>query len=659
MRFGWAVAGAVLLAAACRDNGPEVSPVVDDGYGGGLPDGFMVFDTQRPAPRFLPGATMTCALASDGAVCPGSGDPLLAERCFQGACVGTYVSPTGNDANPGTRAQPKATIGAALGLATQLAALDTVVKPVQVLVGAGTFAENLDVPDLVDLQGGYEPQTWTRDWMAHVTKLVPSDSRGVRFSVPSMTRDSSRLSGFVVIGAAAGGDVSAITVENGAAPALEHLDVAGGNTPALSAAVTVLGGARPYIFASTLAGGAAAVSFGLRLSGGASVELVESSASGGRGAQQSTGAACIGSCATSRFEDVTLSGGAAPESQGLWLQGGDTTAVFVDGSRLRGGGLGPNGMSTGIGLKLTGPCSGMQATVLNSTIHGVVSSNHRGVGVEVTECSLDLRDSSVSGIGSGAAVIAAGVTCDGASSSCTLLNDRVFGAAEGADIRDAVLGVRLGAAGQVSRNVISAGRCEPLAGGEATGLAIPNGPIRVENNVVLGGACETSAALAIRQPMGTLSGEPEVVNNHFDGLGRVPGFSAGVVLEQPRGVFLNNTILSGLGRDGAAFYEQEQGADPSVLRNNNLLGAVLYWNDGMPLRRASDVNGMSVGPNASANISADPHVDVDFRLGPTSPNRSAGAMSAGSVAAPATDRLGNLRPYPAGTTPDIGPDERD
>ncbi len=659
MRVGWWVAGAVVLAAACRDNGPEVSPVVEHGYGGGLPDGFRAFDTQHPSPRFLPGPMMSCAAAVDGTVCPGAGDPRLAERCLKGASVGTYVSATGSDANPGTRAQPKATIGTALSLATQLAALDTVAKPVQVLVGAGTFAEDLDVPDLVDLQGGHEAETWTRDWLAHPSKLAPSDSRGLRFSVASMTRDSARLSGFIVLGAASGGDTSAITVENGAQPALEHLDVVAGNTPALSAAVSVLGGARPYIFASSLTGGSAGASFGLRVGGGASVELVESSATGGRGAQQSTGAACVGGCSTSRFEDVIASGGAAPESQGLWLQGGDTTAVFVDGSRLRGGGLGPNGMSTGIGLKLTGPCSGMPATVLSSTIHGVLSSNHRGVGVEVTDCALDLRDSSVAGVESGAAVIAAGVTCDGASSSCTLWNDRVSGAAEGADIRDAVLGVRLGAAGQLARNVISAGRCESAVGGEATGLAIPNGPIRVENNVVLGGACETSAALAIRQAMGTLSGEPEVVNNHFDGRGRVPGFSAGIVLEQPRGVFLNNTILAGRGRDGAAFYEQEQGADPSVLRNNNLFGAVLYWNDGMPLRRASDVNGLSVGPTASANISADPHVDLDFRLGPTSPNRGAGAMAAGSVAAPATDRLGNARPYPAGTTPDIGPDERD
>ncbi len=66
-----------------------------------------------------------------------------------------FVSAAGNDANPGTRAQPKATIQAGLNAAATQSKRD-------VLVSAGNYPTQISMPSNVGVFGGYAPGTWGR-----------------------------------------------------------------------------------------------------------------------------------------------------------------------------------------------------------------------------------------------------------------------------------------------------------------------------------------------------------------------------------------------------------------------------------------------------------------------------------------------------------------
>jgi hypothetical protein len=72
-----------------------------------------------------------------------------------------FVSPTGNDSAPGTKAEPKLTLHAAVAAAGQGG---------DVYVRAGTYAERLDDPDGVNVYGGYNAD-WSRSLSA-VTKIT-------------------------------------------------------------------------------------------------------------------------------------------------------------------------------------------------------------------------------------------------------------------------------------------------------------------------------------------------------------------------------------------------------------------------------------------------------------------------------------------------------
>ena len=66
-----------------------------------------------------------------------------------------FVSAAGNDANPGTRLQPKATIQAGLNAATAQSKRD-------VLVSVGNYSTQISMPSNVGVYGAYAPGTWSR-----------------------------------------------------------------------------------------------------------------------------------------------------------------------------------------------------------------------------------------------------------------------------------------------------------------------------------------------------------------------------------------------------------------------------------------------------------------------------------------------------------------
>src|SRR5262249_44712999 len=120
-----------------------------------------------------PAASETCGNGIDDD-CNG----LIDDGC---GCV--YVSPTGNDADPGTAGSPKATIPAAL-LAPGTGAL-----PNQVCVAAAAacptatthdYGEAIEMRNGVSVIGGYESTTWTRVATC-VTRILDQNATGVHF----------------------------------------------------------------------------------------------------------------------------------------------------------------------------------------------------------------------------------------------------------------------------------------------------------------------------------------------------------------------------------------------------------------------------------------------------------------------------------------------
>ena len=81
---------------------------------------------------------------------------LAAVRCnADGDSSAVYVSPAGDNANPGTSARPKRTIRAAVATAAA-AGLD-----VRVAVGEFDEGDGIGLVSAVDITGGYDPTTWT------------------------------------------------------------------------------------------------------------------------------------------------------------------------------------------------------------------------------------------------------------------------------------------------------------------------------------------------------------------------------------------------------------------------------------------------------------------------------------------------------------------
>lgn len=580
-------------------------------------------------------------------------------------------STAGNDADPGTRAQPKRSIGAGLKQATALGAFAATPKPVPVLVAAGTYGERVVMPDQIDLQGSYDP-TWGRNAAAHSSRLILPDGLGVRFSLATMTRTSAKMSGFTVVSPNAA-ITRALYVSNGTRPTLEDLEVHAGNVTENdgSTVALMIDGAmsRPLLTRSAMVSGNAghfayessddsdAFTAAIQMKNGGSIELSSSSATSGDSNERPSAVRCDGSCTGSTFTDVTLQ---SDHGAALMLADGDFSGLTVTRALLKG--------NRGLWAR---NCAGTALRIMTTTLTGVTQVLPTPLGYTgssgaiVDGCQLELRDSHVFGATGVAVTYSTGVSC-GAGSTCTLIANEIWGAGPMPPVSRRTVGISALGQLRLERNVIRTGNCWAMNEGEdfsneltAVGVESFNA-VTAANNVIVAGNCAQSVGMYV-------GSSADVVNNHIEATGRTGGSSDGVFFvtsseppPQADSVFLNNTVLGGVGATGAAFYEYPDRGDPAQLRNNNLFGgAALYLNDGTALHSIGEVNAMTAGPAASGNISADPQVTSDWHLQPTSPNRGAGAATAGTVLTPETDRDGDARPIPSGTNPDIGPDERD
>ena len=655
------------------------------------------------------GAVATCAGMPNGSICPGSSDPNMAERCLTNVCVGTYVAtPTGaggvgNNANPGTRAQPKASIGA--GITTAQALLGaSVAAPVTVFVGISgainptNFAENIVVPNNVHISGAWARDAagaWTRAIGTNVTRVTSNQDLGLLIEDSAITRSSVVVSGLAVQGSNNNADdTCALTVRDDADPTLDQLTVVGGRSGTLSAGICVVRGAagaqtRPLIQNSTVTGGPGPISAAVR-TGNTFLALPEirgGNLTGGEAGQTSIGFFCMNLCSGTIIENATLTGGDAPDAQGVSITG-DTTGIRIMGATIVGGGPAVGGIGAGIrtGLEVSSAtgCGGQPLEVSGSTI---VAMNRGQTeiarGVHVERCAVNLTSSLIVGVGSSAgparAGSARGVFCEAATSRCSLTQNSQIAGSSGsngntADATISTIAVVLEGVSTLSRTpVVFSGDCNNTAMGNAVGVRV-TGSARIDNNVILGGACGGSTGMEFTPaPVISSNAGTEVVNNHIDGRGAAGNGanSRGVMVNggvggalAPSGSFVNNTILAGTAMNRTVFEESGLLADPLQVRNNNLFGAAtLYRDDNNNLTTTAMVNAMTVGPVATGNISADPMLmgAGNFHLMVTSPNLNAGLASTpmipAQVFAPRADFDGDARPNPTGAMPDIGPDE--
>jgi hypothetical protein len=667
------------LIAACGDDsapgrfdGPPDGPPADARMDA-IPatDALIVDGVADAAADASVDASGVCAGVTDGDACPGSTDSNGAERCLDGVCVGTYVAPApaGNNANPGTRLAPKATIVAGLAVATALPGQDTVYVGKNPSVNA-IFFDVLVWPSGAHLSGGWlraADGSWTRDIAANETRLAPIMGTPIRISDAAATPGNLTISGMRILAAIDG--TAGVWITAGA-PLLDRVTVEGPDGASTSRGVFVTSAAT--IQASTLRGGTATLN--------------------------STALYCVG-CAGLRVTGSSMMGDHAAQSIGVYLNG-DTSGVRIESSTIVGGPAAPTDDKVGLQFDgCPGITPGMEPVVTGTTIVGVNGSADAASGLVVVGCPLRVESTTrvaavvVPGAGVTQLRSVEGVRCQGVTSRCDFVDvDEIAGVVPAVGVAEptvleVVSGITFGGSGSIAGNGtrVRAGRAASAtavtiaataaggtaravtisgahidAGGCATASSVTSGvrvsgPVRLENDVIEGGEC-TGISLGLVL-VGLGAGEVvEVVNNHITGEGSTVGSSVGVQLQGPGGRFVNNTILAGVSPSRRAFIEVSTADDPEQLRNNDLFGgSTLYLDEGtVPITTIAGVNALA---NASANISADPLVDSTFHLGATSPNRAAASASAGGVTAPTMDFDGQARPQPAATNPDIGPDE--
>ena len=128
-----------------------------------------------------------------------------------------YVSPSGNDADPGTRQSPFVTIAAAVAAAAGTG------REVRVAAGSYDQGAGLVVPDDIAILGGYDPVTWVRS-ATSVTQLV-----GVPQAVPAHGATNVTLDELTLNAFAAGGSVYGIRAVNGSSVRLINVSVTAGD----------------------------------------------------------------------------------------------------------------------------------------------------------------------------------------------------------------------------------------------------------------------------------------------------------------------------------------------------------------------------------------------------------------------------------------------
>ncbi len=674
-----------------------------------------------------------CVQVPNAAACD-DGDPCTVEdRCQLGSCAGlayeicgdeidndcdgeidegcngqgTFVAPPpfGDDDNPGTAAEPVASIAVGIQRALEIGA------PQVVFVAgdnAHVYAENLNLSPGISLYGGYSDDgDWEYDPELYGTIIGPTAAEGIRAVNPGIGRDTV-IDGFAIVGADIGANDSvshavtvrqasptfsnnvvlageatysrAVRIEQGAAP-LFTANVIQGADGQQSATVVSVSAAGLELLGNDVAGGEAPVCAGLELVDATEVtveqnRIVGGSAAGGMNAARiaAVGVSSAGAFDALRLEQNAIEGGEAQGNDAAAVavylgDCGGAAAELIDNFALIGGpaSAGMFGNTSSFGLLVEGDCPAQIEG--NSLIAASFDGADRATGIlcaDGAQCSIVDNGVILGADESRAERRAIGVNC--ASGACRRIDGNLIVGGEAPELVGLALGS--GCDAQVDANRIYAGRCAGFAGieGSGVGLQLAGSSAVVTNNAVFGGNCEHTHGLrAIHvASAGIEPAQPAVNANLIHGQGRMgPGFavSTGITwvadgAAMPQGDYRNNIIDAGYGDERLPAAERAADADPRTFDFNDLVGGTLaFYLDEGDQRRISiaEVNAMQdivTGSNVAlypALVNAIPF--GDFHLQPDSQLIDAGT----DEGAPATDFEGDARP--AGNGVDIGVDE--
>jgi len=616
-------------------------------------------------------------------------------------CVGTFVapSPIGSPEQPGTQAEPVATLSAGLANAARLGGGTDVCVCAAPSQGAATFTEDVTMVQGTSLIGGYNCDNWEqRDPDSFETVIENTTALGVK--VPAGITGITRIDGFTINGLDVSDAASsaAVTVTDSSPELVDNTINSGSASLAVGLHVesTGLNATGPQVIRGSVraaaSGAGSAEAIGIRIDG-ATVSIIDTvvdltdSAAG-----TATGIECNG-CPSSVIspqqvlvagatnveygilaagnlsqlvielaEPALIAGGGAVESTGIAFRSCDGGTPLVTGP---GGILGGTGSgATNIGISSEGACAPRIEEVGGIRgCPGDVSSNPSTecVGISCSEASACtiLRNADVSG---GPAVsLAIGVRCAGGACSNVAGNfihqDTLAG--------QGGIGLYLdGSSPSVDANQIVGPAC---TGGSVArpgqAVLLVESSARLTNNVIRQGTC---AGYAVDVQGGTnLGGGATLHSNTIEG-GGCSGANVGIHLVAEEGAppmtEIRNNIIRGLelscpGNPLAFVALQEANAqsDPSIVQNNDFFHAPLglYVDEGSTvLTTAAQINGLGDLVAVGDNLSVNPGLDTTWHLTNTSQLIDQGI----ATNAPRTDfDDGGMRP--AGDGYDIGADE--
>jgi len=283
-----------------------------------------------------------------------------------------YVStPTnnGNDANPGTQSEPKATIKAAIDKAVTLkSSLPPALQPsalYAVFVSEGDYNVNSNagtgnqviLKNGISVLGGYSVDFGERDPAAHVTKITDtSTAPGASHLNPNRAVETSGLidtptivDGFTIRGSDQGNYSAAIYINGGGLPTIQNNIILGGGNvlkPSFFSMGIVNFDGQPTIRNNTIHGGMGdRVSIGILSVGASSYAIENNTIDGGNGGRNSYGVWSTIESSTAKIRNNTIHGGSPGESSfGIQNEGASPT---IQNNTINGG----NGLTFSYGIQ--------------------------------------------------------------------------------------------------------------------------------------------------------------------------------------------------------------------------------------------------------------------------------------------------------------------
>lgn len=375
---------------------------------------------------------------------------------------------------------------------------------------------------------------------------------------------------------------------------------------------------------------------------------------------------------------------AAPGSIGVTIAGSSPTlrGNTIIGGNVTGGGTSASDRSIGVALRGTG---GMTAQIENNTVvAGTAIGLSAAITLEQISGAPSVATIASNVLRSSTARRSDGIVAFGGGTGTVIANnDIAAGSSQGGSSN----GIEASSTMTVDSNRINTpgnaiGTCMQ-ATAWCAGIAISGGNPTITNNVVYGPRGFRTTAIFLveaEQPAGTVKVNGNYLNGGGYGAassGSSRSASSAVVvsigpcttcgLKGVVGRIRNNILDGGINLDRYGVRE-----DPTQNKTTTVetLDANDFWFSGNLMGRndtlyrqigqfgtpfdikSSIVLDNGVSPNASMSLVEDPMIDATWHLGAQSPCIDAGI----ATEAPAVDFDGDARP--AGTAPDIGPDER-